>query len=160
MIAEILNKNVAFLVGRFALLAICASMSACSTVGNALNPFYDDPKPVALLGEMNDKALNEGGGSEDKARLAFDQMANYRAALPAEPNYPVMQPAVVRLMWIPDHLNKNGDLVPAHYYYLKVLKDRWAVQDAFELEAQLSGDGRPTGGNAGNVPFILDTDKR
>mgnify|MGYP007080225457 CR=1 FL=1 len=144
---------------RCAFLAICATMSACSSVGNALNPFYEAPQPVALLGEMNDNALNSGGGSEDKARLAFNEMAKYRAALPAEPTYPVMQPAVVRLMWVPDHLNKSGDLVPAHFYYLKVLRDRWAVQDAFELEAQLSGDGRPTGGG-GNLPFVLDNEKR
>jgi hypothetical protein len=40
-------------------------------------------------------------------------------------------------MWVPDHLNKAGDLVPAHYYYLKVRDDYWAVQDAFEMERQL-----------------------
>jgi hypothetical protein len=49
-----------------------------------------------------------------------------------------MYPAVVRMMWIPDHLNSHGDLVPAHYYYLRVLRDRPAVTDAFELEAQLN----------------------
>ena len=41
-------------------------------------------------------------------------------------------------MWIPDHLNGHGDLVPAHYYFLRVLPERWAVTDAYEVEQILS----------------------
>jgi hypothetical protein len=90
-----------------------------------------------LLGEKNDHALLEGGAKVEKARQALEHMASYRRAQLPQPVNPVIQPAVVRLMWIPDHVNKHGDLVPGHYYYLKVLKDRWAVTDAFELENQL-----------------------
>ena len=133
-----------------------ALLSACSTMGNALNPFYEEPAPNALLGEANDHALGgSGGGAEDRARMAFDSMARYQAALPKDPADPVMQPAVVRVMWIPDHLNKNGDLVPAHYYYLKVLRDRWAVTDAYELEGQLHGDAKAGGANS-SIPFVVD----
>ena len=82
---------------------------------------------------------------------AFEAMAKYRKAHTPEPAMPVIKPAVVRLMWIPDHLNRNGDLVPAHYYYLKVLSDSFAVSDAFELEEQLNG---PRGSNSGNIPFV------
>ena len=141
---------------KFGLAVTAASLCSCNTVSNAMNPFYESPKPVAMLGEMNDNALNGGGNNEDGARKALQQMASYKSALPPQPVNPVIQPAVVRLMWIPDHLNKNGDLVPAHYYYLKVLKDRWAVQDAFELEQQLSPNA-PTGGSAG-LPFVPDVE--
>jgi len=137
------------------LLGVLASLSACSTAGNVLNPFYEPPEPVALLGERNDHALGGGGANENAARSALDSMASYRRAQDPQPTNPVIQPAVVRLMWIPDHLNKSGDLVPAHYYYLKVLKDRWAVTDAFELEAQLNG---PTGSS--NLPFVFADDAK
>jgi hypothetical protein len=54
-------------------------------------------------------------------------------------------------MWVPDHLNSHGDLVPAHYYYLKVKKDEWAVTDAFELESQLNGGASGAGSAVGYV---------
>lgn len=125
-------------------------LSGCSSMSTVLNPFYEEPLPQAFLGEMNDKAISGGSNSEDSARKALEAMASYRRAQEPQPVNPVVQPAVVRLMWIPDHLNKNGDLVPAHYYYLKVLKDRWAVTDAFELEGQLSAGGSSTS----NMPYI------
>jgi hypothetical protein len=135
------------------------SLTGCGSASKYLNPFYEPPKPVALLGEANDKALNGGADSEDKARQALEQMASYQRARDPQPVNPVMQPAVVRLMWIPDHLNRNGDLVPAHYYYLKVLKDRWAVQDAFEVENQLNGSDRASDATS-NVPYVLDSDSK
>jgi hypothetical protein len=124
-----------------------------------LNPFYETPSEVAYFGEKNDAALSDesGGGKGDKARAALEAMGNYQRALPAQPQNPVMQPAVVRLMWVPDHLNSHGDLVPAHYYYLKVKKEAWALQDAFELEAQLRGG---SGGNASAVGFVNPEDIR
>lgn len=145
-------KLVQFRVNALAkLLPAVALLCSCQTVSNAMNPFYETPKPVALLGEMNDKALNGGANNIDGARKALEAMASYRDAHAPQPTYPVLQPAVIRLMWVPDHINKHGDLVPAHYYYLKVLKDRWAVQDAFELQDQLSPNGG-SGGTAG-LPF-------
>lgn len=132
--------------------AVISSLSGCGSMGNVLNPFYDPPAPQALLGEMNDHALNGGSNNEDSARSALEAMASYRRTNEPQPVDPVLQPAVVRLMWIPDHLNRNGDLVPAHYYYLKVLSDRWAVTDAFELEGQLSP--KNGAGSSSNVPFI------
>jgi hypothetical protein len=56
-------------------------------------------------------------------------------------------------MWVPDHLNAHGDLVPAHYYYLKVLQDRWALQDAFELQGQLGGTN-----NSSSIGYTLPED--
>ncbi|MFM1847721.1 MAG: hypothetical protein RL417_1195 [Pseudomonadota bacterium] len=134
---------------RAALAGVVLSLTACSSASNVLNPFYEPPAPVALLGEKNDDALNQGGTNQESARAALNSMATYRRANDPEPVNPVIQPAVVRLMWIPDHLNKSGDLVPAHYYYLKVLKDRWAVTDAFELESQLNGST-----SSSNMPFV------
>jgi hypothetical protein len=57
---------------------------------------------------------------------------------------------------VPDHLNSHGDLVPAHYYYLKVKKEQWAVSDAFELEGQLNSST----GNASAIGFVNPEDVR
>ena len=138
--------------------ALLCSLCGCYTLGNAMNPFYEPPEPVALLGEKNDKALNEQTAKVDSARQALDAMSTYQRAHLPQPVNPVMQPAMVRLMWVPDHLNRNGDLVPAHYYYLKVLDDRWAVSDAFELEQQLNGP-RGAGGSGSSIPYINMRDK-
>ena len=133
------------------LLLLTLSLSSCGVINTALNPFYEEPSEVALQGEANDHALNENRSKLDTARDALTAVGQYESALPAQPNNPVLRPAIVRLMWIPDHLNSYGDLVPAHYYYLKVLPDRWRLQDAFELESQLKGSR----GDASNVPYVL-----
>ena len=140
------------------LIAITLSISACTSIGNVFNPFYDPPSPRAMLGERSDAALNEDGegGKGSKARAALEAMATYQRANAPQPVNPVIQPAVVRLMWIPDHLNSHGDLVPAHYYYLKVKQDSWAVTDAFELESQL---GASTG-NASSMGYVNPEDVR
>lgn len=138
------------------LLSVTA-LGGCTATSNMLNPFYEPPSETALLGERNDRALYDGGGSDDSARKALEAMASYRQSHTPPPQYPVLQPAVVRVMWVPDHLNKNGDLVPAHYYYLKVLADRWAVQDAFELEGQLNGPKGQDDSSA--IPYVLDGDQ-
>lgn len=142
-----------------ALIASAISASACSTVSNAMNPLYESPSERAMLGERNDHALNGTKTKVDTARQALDAMGTYQRAHLPQPQNPVVQPAVVRLMWVPDRLNKNGDLIPAHYYYLKVLNDRWAVQDAFELEAQLNGPRGAGAAPASNIPFVLESDK-
>ena len=127
------------------LLALCS----CTHVANTLNPFYEEPSETALMGELNDDALNPTSGKSQTAREALEQMGSYQSANFPQPVNPVMQPAVVRVMWVPDHLNTHGDLVPSHYYYLKVLHDRWAVTDAFELESQIKGSN-----NSSNIPFV------
>jgi hypothetical protein len=129
-------------------------LTGCATTANLLNPFYESPTPEAQMGERSDRALNESEGKAEKARSALEAMTQYKSAQAPQPYDPVLQPAVVRLMWVPDRINKHGDLVPAHYYYLKVLSDRWAVQDAFELEAQLKGKG----GATSNVPYTTKDD--
>jgi hypothetical protein len=141
-----MTRNATFAIG---LLSVCL-LAGCGRAGNHLNPFYEPPVPEALLGQKNDHALS---GEQDKsadARAALDAMATYQRAHLPQPVNPVLQPAVVRLMWIPDHLNQHGDLVPAHYYYLKVKGDQWAVQDAFEMESQL---GSTT--ESSNIPYIM-----
>lgn len=132
------------------LIALTLLVAGCGTVGSSLNPFEPDYPPEAFYGEANDHALNDSKVSVDGARQALEAMASYRRAQAPQPANPVMQPAVVRLMWVPDHLNSHGDLVPAHYYYLKVLNERWAVSDAFELEQQL---GSTT--DAGSIPYVV-----
>ena len=129
--------------------------SGCSSISQLLNPFAETPSEVAYLGDKNDNALRgDGGGKAETARAALESAATYQRAMAPQPQNPVINPAVVRLMWIPDHLNSHGDLVPAHYYYVRVLKDRWAVTDAFELQGQLGGDA----GNASAMGFALPED--
>ena len=131
------------------LVSVIAVLSGCNTVSKAINPFYESPPPEAYLGSKNDHALNGEKQKEEKARDALTEMGSFRPAHEPAPYNPVLQPAVVRLMWVPDRLNRNGDLIPAHYYYLKVLQDRWALQDAFEINHQLQGKTPKTS----NVPF-------
>lgn len=150
-------------------ISSCYILSACSVAGpiaDGINP-YGDEQSANLGGERNTGAiLGNGGGakSAEAARHALEVMGTYRKALPPQPNYPVVQPAEMRMMWIPDHLNAVGDLVPAHYYYLRVLPDRPAVTDAFEIESQLdlSTQGSSQVGNSnlgttaggGSTPWV------
>ena len=133
------------------------SFAACSSSGvggasDMLNPFAEAAPSDDIAGQSNPSALMGGvGQSAKKARHALEVMGSYRRAQHPQPTYPVRQPEEVRLMWIPDHLNKVGDLVTAHYYYLLVLPSRWAVQDAFEVDKQLSGGNQAAGGA---VPWV------
>lgn len=134
---------------------MAASLCSCTAMSNMMNPFYESPKPVALLGEKSDKAINGQQSQVDAARAALEARASYQRVHTAKPDGPVMDPAIVRLMWIPDHLNQHGDLVPAHYYYLKVMEDHWAVTDAFELQAQLDRSQ----GSGPELPYVNVDDK-
>ena len=135
-------------------LSMC--LSGCYALQNIFNPFYEPPTEHALKGELNDRAIQEGTTSlGSSARDALENIASYQRAHLPQPNNPVMQPAVVRLMWIPDHLNNSGDLIPAHYYYLKVLNERWAVTDAFDLEKQLGSGSKDTS----SIPYVSQTQK-
>lgn len=136
------------------LVLISVNLCGCGAMAKILNPFYEEPSELAIQGEANDHSLNSSELKEDSARKALEQMSTYQRTNTPSPDKPVMQPAVVRLMWIPDHLNSHGDLVPSHYYYLKVLKERWAVSDAFELESQLKGNSR----YSSTIPFVYDGD--
>ena len=144
-------------------ITLASYLSACSVIGpsaDELNPFNDGSQSKDFGGQRNTSALGgtaASGKEADAARHALEVMGTYRKAQTPEPAYPVMQPAEVRLMWVPDHLNAVGDLVPAHYYYLRVLPDRPAVTDAFEIERQLdltqsgSAIGSVGGGGGGST---------
>lgn len=136
-------------VGTCIATVLLLGLSACTTSSEYVNPFYEPPSDIALQGEANDHALRGTGGKDQTARKALEAMSTYQRAHTPEPAKPVIKPAVVRLMWIPDHLNSHGDLVPAHYYYLKVKKEDWAATDAFDLESQLHGAG-----SVSNTPYI------
>ena len=129
---------------------VLAIMLLCSTgcqykypakAADMLNPFAEGD-PDSALGERNTNAILdvEGqGGAAERARHALEVLGTYRRTQSPQPVYPVIEPAEVRLMWVPDHINRGGDLVPSHYYYLLVRLDRWALQDAFDIEGELSG---------------------
>lgn len=135
-----------------ALLLTMAFCTGCTQIGNSLNPFQEPIKAEALQGTPNDHALREEGGRLEKARKSLEEVSRYPKAHQPQPVNPVIQPAVVRLMWVPDHLNKSGDLVPAHYYYLKVLEDRWAVTDVFEQQHVSGGSST----SASGIPFTRE----
>lgn len=135
---SIARKTLAFTV----LGALLGGTSGCFIAGPAadeINP-YGDGNAVQQQGSRDQTALTGVGGTGSKeaitARQALEVMGSYRKTLAPQPVYPLVQPAEVRMMWVPDHQDKHGNLVPANYYYLRVLNDRWAVQDAFELEYQ------------------------
>ena len=136
---------------------VCAGCS--SRAADILNPFHESGPD---LGANNlTPLLGDGAGGDNegpRARQALEVMGSYRRAQAPQPVYPVVQPAEVRLMWVPDHLDRSGNLVPAGYHYLKVLGDRWAVQDAFELEEQLSPGS--SGGSGGATPWVYLGDRK
>lgn len=130
----------------FAALSAILLTGCANEMADKLNPFAEDAPEG--LGQRNSKALMEESGGQKEAELArhaFEVMQERTRTQAPQPYYPVVKPAEVRLMWVPDHVNKAGDLVPAHYYFLRVLEDRWAVQDEFELEDQLKS---PNAGSA------------
>lgn len=146
-------------------LLASATFSGCAILG----PVADEMNPYgqgAFGGDNggsrdNGTILNASGGGAGEAERARHQldvsMSTYRKAALPEPAYPVIRPAEVRLMWIPDHLNKHNDLVPAHYYYLRVLPDIWQTQDAFEYDQQLQNQpginyAAPAGATAAAAP--------
>jgi hypothetical protein len=147
-------KGLKLTIAKIGAIGCLALLSGCTMLSQMLNPFYEAPSDVALLGEANDHALNGLDEKVDTARQALEYAATYQRAHTPQPNKPVMEAAMVRMMWVPDHLNKNGDLVPAHYYYLKVKKDQWAVTDAFEKESQLAPEGAQS-----NIPFVYEGDR-
>jgi hypothetical protein len=149
-----MNRCFNGLMRRCLLAAVLLLPSACQTMSNALNPYYETPSGNALKGQPNDHALNDDGKT-DEARQALEQMASYQRAANPDPYKPVYKPAIIRLMWVPDHLNAHGDLVPAHYYYVKVLTGSFAVSDAFELQGQLD----PEKASAGTVPFVHENQR-
>ena len=148
------DKNRFYLMGIsiVGLFVVLCSLSGCYTsAADQLNPFYEDTDQE--YGTRDNSAILEDGGgqSEERARQAFEVVGSYRRTQDPEPYYPVINSGEVRLMWVPDHLNKAGDLVPAHWYYLKVLNDRWNVQDSFDIEQQLN-QGSSGAGSA--TPFV------
>ena len=144
------------IISRGAVISGMILLSGCSSESwDFLSPFSHSEVEVANKGERTNKAiLEESGGSgvsAEDARKALEVMGKYQETHDAKPYAPVLKPAEVRLMWVPDHLNRNGDLVPAHYYFLKVLPDIWMTQDAFEIEEQITS-GRSGAGSA--VPWV------
>lgn len=135
----------------------CAT--SVGTIGDQLNPYAD-----ANSGELGERSLGaiSGGGTGGKnselARHALEVIGTYPRAHAPQPVYPVIRPAEVRLMWIPDHQNLYADLIPAHYYYLRVTNDGWEVRDAFDIERQYGeGAGRIQYGSGGNLPGSATT---
>ncbi|MCB0320343.1 MAG: hypothetical protein KDD60_05400 [Bdellovibrionales bacterium] len=120
------------------LIVASFAVTGCTSIGNALNPFQDPPSPEAFKGSPNDHALRSESNKIEVAREQLEQIGKYPRAHQPQPQNPVIQPAVVRMMWVPDHLNSQKDLVPAHFYYLKVLDDQWAVTDVFERQDLVS----------------------
>jgi hypothetical protein len=146
-------KSLAGKIYSLAFICVFCLQGCSSQKAEILNPFAETP--TTELGERSNKALLENGSAgndADKARHALEVMNSYQRAQDPQPYKPVVVPREVRLMWVPDHINKNGDLIPAHYYYLNVLNDRWAVTDAFDIEKQLN---QGSGKQSSAVPWVF-----
>ena len=146
-----------FLKRIFLIATVAGFATGCSgTADDLLNPNYI---PGPQLGERSNTPILEGGAGKgekgDNARHALEVLGSYKRAHDPEPYYPVRQAPVVRKMWIPEHLNRSGDLIPAHYYFLEVLPSRWAVQDAFEIEKQLESESQ----SGAQVPWVYGNTK-
>lgn len=152
---QLINDNLKKLPMRLITLLILSSLlfslGCASKAFDKLNPLIESGNDT---GDRNNKAILSGGRitEEETARNSLEVMNSYRRTQEPQPYLPVVQPAEVRLMWVPDHTNKAGDLVPSHYYYLKVLNDRWMVQDSFDLERQLD-DGKNY--NSKRTPYVV-----
>lgn len=133
-------------------LIVVFGFTGCTKISNAINPYYKTPPKEAYYGVKNDHALTGGGDSKETAALSAikTEAGAYRGAASPKPYKPVVQPAIIRLMWVPDRLNRNGDLIPAHYYYVKILNDRFVIEDAFEVQAELNA----TTSKSGSIPFV------
>jgi hypothetical protein len=131
---------------------VCCSLLSSILIAGAgcaiAGPMADELNPYGSGGGGVEQGVRDsstivgasggGAGEAERARHQLEALGAYRRALSPQPAYPVVRPAEVRLMWIPDHLNKVGDLVPAHYYYLRVTNDQFEVQDAFDYDNQLN----------------------
>ncbi len=142
------------IISRTLLGVVLVAGAGCSSkIFDNLNPY--DVTPESELGERTNKAILEGGeqaSQSEQARHALEVMSSYQRALPPQPGAPVRTMPDIRLMWVPDHLTKTGDMVPAHYYYLKVTDGMWATQDAFDIMDQLDKSSASGAGSA--VPYI------
>ncbi len=137
---------------RIIILSLGIFVLGCSSVSNAINPYYKTPPKEAYAGKRSDHSLT-GGGREEKALSAISsEIASRAGATSSSPYKPVVTPAVIRLMWVPDRLNRNGDLIPAHYYYIRILNDRFVLEDAFEINAMLNSTTKSA--DSGGYPFI------
>ena len=143
-----------------ALLLTALFLSACSSsISDAVNPSPDTG--VEELGERTNRAiLGSSGNAEDEA-VARQQLTNIGTSRQADypsPNRPVIIPPEVRLMWIPDRINRHGDLEPAHYYYLRVLPSRWNVEDAFDNQGQLDPYDKSNRAGGSSTPWVIQQD--
>ena len=127
-------------------------LTGCTAISERLNPFNEEISKTAKLGKADDSAISGGSDKSANARTALDALSTYQSANMPQPYNPVLRPAIVRLMWVPDHLNTHGDLVPNHYYYLKVKDDQWALQDAFDIDQQLGSNTA-----SGSIPYRVNT---
>jgi hypothetical protein len=47
---------------------------------------------------------------------------------PEAPYTPVMQPPQIQRVWVPDQLNRHGDLVSGHWVYLLLERGQWSLE--------------------------------
>src|SRR4030095_11147238 len=47
---------------------------------------------------------------------------------PEAPYTPIMQPPQVQRVWVPDHLNAEGDLVSGHWVYVLLEPAKWFLE--------------------------------
>jgi hypothetical protein len=78
---------------------------------------------------------------------------------------PIMQPPRVQRVWVPDHLNAEGDLVAGHWVYLLLEPSRWFLETAPPaptptLRVPLAPSVRPPAGTGSGAPVPPPTPPR
>ena len=103
------------------------------------------------LGQRNNHALIGNSGVSLLSREERRQILHRKlAGNTAQPYHPVVYPAQLRLLWIPDRLN-DKDYIPDNYYYLRITNDIFATEDLRDLETQLFEETD----SKSNVPWIV-----
>jgi hypothetical protein len=47
---------------------------------------------------------------------------------PDAPPLPVMHPPQIQRVWVPEHLNRHGDVISGHWVYLLLERGQWSLE--------------------------------
>lgn len=97
-----------------------------------------------LVKNIPDKVLDAymsgvGAGQRDAAGFITENLKISKAFGYVKPYVPVIEPADVRMVWLPAHKSKNdpNTLVGGHWVYIMVRESRWFIDAQVKDNAQL-----------------------
>lgn len=109
---EIISFNVLIII---LLIAGCASVNGDVKIGKE------------KIEEIYNHAFKEGSDTVmEKLKNDLIMRDTYGFT---KPYVPVILPPEVRRVWIPDHINEEGDLVSGHWVYMKLRESNWFIEN-------------------------------